>query len=145
MTTSPGPTPRVASAMWRAAVHELTASAEGAPTAAANCRSNSFVFGPVVIQSERRVSITSEISSSPMRGGENDNNSLRMIIQLGGCQKWLKFTWLRDRLLYSLAQSEIISSGSLPANEYLVRAGSQGCGKAPRISQPAPAREAEPP
>ena len=37
----------------------------------ANWRSNSFVFGPVVIQPDFKVSITSLISSSVISGGEN--------------------------------------------------------------------------
>src|SRR5271169_4607660 len=80
MTASPGPMPRVANATCRAAVHELRAKAAGAPTAAANSASNRFTFGPVVIQSDRRVSITSAISSSPMLGGENGKKLLRILI-----------------------------------------------------------------
>ena len=72
ITSSPGPIPLASSAVWRAAVHELTATAAGAETAAANSASNWAALGPVVIQSERRVSTTSAISSSPMSGGENE-------------------------------------------------------------------------
>ena len=36
-------------------------------------------LGPVVIQSERRVSTTSLISSSPINGGENGRNLSRMV------------------------------------------------------------------
>ena len=53
-------------------MHELTATAAGAETLAANSASNWATLGPVVIQSERRVSTTSAISSSPMSGGENE-------------------------------------------------------------------------
>src|SRR5690348_622259 len=77
ITSSPGPTPSVASAVWRPAVHELSASAAGVPRYVANSVSKRLVFGPVVIQFERRVSTTSRISSSPMRGGANVRNSLR--------------------------------------------------------------------
>ena len=37
-------------------------------------------FGPVVIQSDRSVSITSLISSSPSHGGEKGRNSVRILI-----------------------------------------------------------------
>src|SRR6266581_3528630 len=63
ITSSPGPTPRVASAVCSPAVQELSASALGAPRCAANSASKRFVLGPVVIQSERSVSTTSRISS----------------------------------------------------------------------------------
>ena len=72
MTSSPGPISLTARAVCRAAVHELTATAAGAETLAANSASNWATLGPVVIQSERRVSTTSAISSSPMSGGENE-------------------------------------------------------------------------
>src|SRR3989441_2255330 len=78
MTSSPGPMPAVTSAVWRAAVQELSARAPGAPRAAANSVSNRLVFGPVVIQFERSVSTTSSISSAPMRGGEKARNSVRL-------------------------------------------------------------------
>src|SRR5262249_58945145 len=78
ITLSPGPSPSAATAMCSAAVQEFSASAAGASTAAANSLSNCFVFGPVVIQSERRVSTTSAISSSPMLGGEKERNVFRM-------------------------------------------------------------------
>src|SRR6266576_1013812 len=77
MTSSPAPTPSVASAVCRPAVHELSASAPGASRDAANSVSKRLVFGPVVIQSERSVSTTSRISSSPMTGGANGRNSVR--------------------------------------------------------------------
>src|SRR6188508_3258392 len=77
MTSSPGPTPRVARAVCRAAVQELTPRAAGAPTRAANSDSNRWDLGPVVIQPDRRVSTTSEISSSPIDGGEKARKLLR--------------------------------------------------------------------
>src|SRR5437773_4473875 len=77
ITSSPGPTPRVASAVCSPAVQELSASALGAPRCAANSASKRFVLGPVVIQSERRVSTTSRISSSPKCGGAKGRNSVR--------------------------------------------------------------------
>src|SRR5437773_9683422 len=78
ITSSPGPIPRVTSAVWSAAVEELSARAPGAPRAAAKSVSNRLVFGPVVIQFERSVSTTSSISSAPMRGGEKERNSVRL-------------------------------------------------------------------
>jgi hypothetical protein len=82
MTSSPGPMPSVFSAVCRAAVQELSAKAPGARRNVANSPSNRFVFGPVEIQRERRVSTTSRISSSPIVGGEKERNSLR----LGGAE-----------------------------------------------------------
>src|SRR5207247_1367681 len=52
MTSSPAPTPSVASAVCRPAVHELRASAPGASRDAANSVSKRLVFGP-----ERRAGI----------------------------------------------------------------------------------------
>jgi hypothetical protein len=52
------------------AVAELTASACGACTAAANSFSNCAVRGPLVSQPERRQATTSAISSSPIEGRE---------------------------------------------------------------------------
>src|SRR2546430_439789 len=49
-----------------------------APTASANWRSNSFVFGPVVTQPERSASVTSRTSSSSMSGRANGRNDSRM-------------------------------------------------------------------
>src|SRR5881275_58286 len=69
MTSSPGPMPRVTRAVCSPAVQELSASAPGAATYAANSVSNRRVLGPVVIQSERSVSTTSSISSCPTSGG----------------------------------------------------------------------------
>ena len=78
MTESPGLILSAANATSSAAVQELTARADGAPTAWANSDSNRFTLGPVVIQSERRVSATSAISASPINGGENGKKALRM-------------------------------------------------------------------
>src|SRR3984893_15217259 len=78
-TASPGPIPRLTSARCKAAVQELNARAAGAFTAAANSSSKRFTLGPVVIQSERKVSTTSAISSSLMQGGEQGRNSLRIL------------------------------------------------------------------
>src|SRR5439155_23734926 len=47
------------------------------PRCSANSPSKRFVLGPVVIQSERSVSTTSRISSSPKSGGEKGRNWLR--------------------------------------------------------------------
>src|SRR6266568_4767710 len=77
MTSSPGPMPRVTRAVCSAAVQELSASAPGAATYAANSVSNRRVLGPVVIQSERSVSTTSSISSCPTRGGAKGRNVAR--------------------------------------------------------------------
>src|ERR1700683_2795406 len=74
ITASPGPIPSASNERCRAAVQELTAKASGAPMKAANSCSNRFTLGPVVIQSERNVSTTSAISSSPISGGENGKN-----------------------------------------------------------------------
>src|SRR6266851_7793095 len=84
ITASPGPMPSVANATCRAAVQEFTAKAAGAFTAPANTRSKRFTFGPVVIQSDRRVSTTSAISSSPMHGGENGKKVFRILESLMG-------------------------------------------------------------
>src|SRR5690242_17315289 len=78
ITASPGPIPRAARATCKAAVHEFSAKAAGAPNRSANACSKRLTFGPVVIQSERRVSTTSAISSSPRSGGENGKNLLRI-------------------------------------------------------------------
>ncbi len=77
ITSSPAPMPSVTSAVCRPAVHELSANAPGAPNAVANSVSNRLVFGPVVIQLDRNVSMTSAISSSPMQGGEKGRNVVR--------------------------------------------------------------------
>src|ERR1035441_2295144 len=77
MTESPAPIPRAKSDRCNAAVPELTASASGAWTNRTKSSSKRFTFGPVVIQSERRVSMTSLISSSPINGGENGSGLSR--------------------------------------------------------------------
>src|SRR5579859_5719390 len=78
-TASPGPIPRLTSARCKAAVQELKARAADACTVAANFSSKRFTLGPVVIQSERKVSTTSAISSSLMHGGESGKNVLRIL------------------------------------------------------------------
>src|SRR2546427_11494248 len=81
MTSSPGPIPNVASAVCSPAVQEFSASAPGAPTNAANSRSNVRVLGPVVIQADLSVSTTASISACPICGGENvrkDRKSTRL-------------------------------------------------------------------
>ena len=60
-------------------MQELIASAAGASTRVWKAASNCWVFGPVVIQPDRRVSTTSSISAWPMAGGENSRNSLRVV------------------------------------------------------------------
>src|ERR1051326_2854387 len=77
MTASPLPIPSASRERCNAAVPELTASASGAWTNCAKSCSKRFTFGPVVIQSERRVSTTSLISSSPINGGEKGRNLSR--------------------------------------------------------------------
>src|SRR5438105_9531504 len=84
ITSSPGPTPRVASAVWSAAVHEFSANAAGARTRPPKSDSKRLTFGPVLIQSERSVSTTSSISSTPKHGGENFRNSLRQATSTTG-------------------------------------------------------------
>src|ERR1700722_4821344 len=73
-TASPGPIPSASSDKCRAAVQELTAKAAGASTNSMKSRSKRWTLGPVVIQSERSVSTTSAISSSPISGGEKGTN-----------------------------------------------------------------------
>src|SRR5262249_38517728 len=76
ITSSPGPTPRPASARWSAAVHEFVATACSQPTYSANSCSKRLVFGPVPSQPERSVSTTSSISSSPIAGAPNTIGSI---------------------------------------------------------------------
>src|SRR5205814_6866983 len=71
MTSSPAPIPNVASAVCSPPVQEFSASAPGAPTNAANSRSNVRVLGPVVIQADLSVSTTASISACPIWGGAN--------------------------------------------------------------------------
>src|SRR5256884_223373 len=77
ITSSPGPIPSVASAVCSPAVQEFSARAPGAPTNAANSRSNVRVLGPVVIQADLSVSTTASISACPICGGANARNVRR--------------------------------------------------------------------
>src|SRR5689334_9711769 len=70
MTSSPGPIFSAASATCSPPVQELRARAFCAPMNSAKTCSKRWVFGPVVIQLERRVSTTASISSSVIEGGE---------------------------------------------------------------------------
>src|SRR5437879_11355873 len=79
ITSSPGPTPLATSAVWSPAVQEFSASAAGAETAVANSASKRATLGPVVIQSERSVSTTSAISSSPITGAANGRYPFRRL------------------------------------------------------------------
>ena len=79
ITSSPGPIPLTDSAVCRPAVQELSARAPGAESAAANSASKRATLGPVVSQSERSVSATSAISSSPMSGGANGRYPFRRL------------------------------------------------------------------
>src|ERR1700690_2318374 len=73
MTSSPGPTPSASSARCKPAVAELTASEcrPGSPRKVLKSSSKRLAFGPVVIQPDRSVSMTSAISSSPISGSAN--------------------------------------------------------------------------
>src|ERR1700693_1789507 len=62
--SSPAPSPAANAAPCNAAVPELKVTACRAPTRAANCSSNSAIFGPVVSQSDLRTSTTASISAS---------------------------------------------------------------------------------
>ena len=68
---TPGPTSKTRKINSRAAVAELRQTVLGVCVYWDKRRSSSFVFGPVVIQPERRVSATSAISASVISGGEN--------------------------------------------------------------------------
>src|SRR5581483_562367 len=70
-TTSPGPMFSASNERCRAAVQELTARACLLPTVRANSCSKRLVRGPVVIQSDSRVAVTSSFSSGPKQGAEN--------------------------------------------------------------------------
>src|ERR1039458_3199842 len=78
ITSSPGPTPSAANDVCSAAVHEFTAIACFTPTYVANSCSKRLTFGPVVIQPDRRLSVTSAISSSPINGRQYGRNELRI-------------------------------------------------------------------
>ena len=71
MTSSPGPTPKTRNANSKAAVAEFKQTTFSVPIYSANWRSNSFVFGPVVIQPDCSTSTTLLISFSVISGGEN--------------------------------------------------------------------------
>ncbi len=60
--------PRASTARCRAAVQEFTATAYGAPTAAAKSSSNCLTRGPVVNQPDLRAATTSPISASETSG-----------------------------------------------------------------------------
>ena len=64
MTSSPGSMPSAYMAACSAAVPVLTATASEVPATAARACSNSPTLGPVVSQSERKVSVTAATSQS---------------------------------------------------------------------------------
>src|SRR5438270_8114320 len=68
MTSSPGPTPAVASARCSPVVHEVVATPCFAPTYAATAFSNSATFGPWVTQPLLMDSYGARASSSPSDG-----------------------------------------------------------------------------
>lgn len=72
ITSSPGPTPMARRAHSSAAVAEANVAARSACAKRAISRSNSFVFGPVVIQPLLSASATSSSSAWVMSGGENE-------------------------------------------------------------------------
>lgn len=78
MTSSPGPTPMMRSAISMQAVAELRHTALEVPQHIEIRCSNSLVFGPVVIHPEPSTSDTMEASASVMSGGEN--GMFRMLI-----------------------------------------------------------------
>src|SRR5216684_4705175 len=67
-TSSPGPTPIVASARCRPVVHEVVATPWFAPTYAATAFSNSATFGPCVTHPLLIDSYGARASSSPSAG-----------------------------------------------------------------------------
>src|SRR3989440_2204537 len=77
-TSSPGPTPSATSDRCRAAVPEASASTCSASRNSAIRRSSSSARGPLVSQPERRVSVTSAISSSPIAGGWKPSRVARL-------------------------------------------------------------------
>src|SRR5919108_216369 len=83
ITSSPGPTSRATSARCIAAVPDETASACFAPTYAANRRSSSAAFSPVVSQPDRIVRATASISSSPTAGGWKESIVSRLLESMG--------------------------------------------------------------
>ncbi len=70
ITSSPTPIPKICSESSMAVVAEFKQTALFTPTYSAILLSNSFVFGPVVIQPDLSASTTSAISSSVISGGE---------------------------------------------------------------------------
>ncbi len=66
MASTPACNPAANAAPCNAAVPELKATANFAPTRAANASSNSPTVGPVVSQSERNTATTAAMSSSPI-------------------------------------------------------------------------------
>src|SRR5947208_13239813 len=68
-TSSSGPTPSATSERCRAAVPDASARTCSTSRNSAIRRSSSAARGPLVSQPERRVSVTSAISSSPIAGG----------------------------------------------------------------------------
>src|SRR6266513_2656373 len=68
MTSSPGTTPAASSARWSAVVQFDTATACGAPTNAANSRSNAATSGPCVSHPDRMTRPAASTSASPTRG-----------------------------------------------------------------------------
>src|SRR3981081_632319 len=68
MTSSPGPTPAVASARCRPVVHDVVALPCFAPTYAATAFSNSATFGPWVTHPDLMDSYGARASSSPSDG-----------------------------------------------------------------------------
>ena len=71
ITSSPSPIPSTLNTNSKAAVAEFKHTVLGVVVNSDNLLSNSFVFGPVVIHPDFKVSITSLISSSIISGGEN--------------------------------------------------------------------------
>ena len=71
ITSSPSCTPNHRSTTSSPTVFEFTANVALFPQYAVNLRSNSFVFGPVVIQPDFKVSTTSSMTFWSILGGEN--------------------------------------------------------------------------
>src|SRR5258708_5924572 len=68
ITSSPGPMPAACITRCNAVVHDVTATACGAPTYAANAVSNSATRGPCVSQPDRSTAATADSSSAPTNG-----------------------------------------------------------------------------
>ena len=71
MTSSPSPIPSKRNVISAQAVCEFRHTALLVPQNLATSFSNSFVLGPVVIQPDRKASVTCSISASVISGGEN--------------------------------------------------------------------------